>query len=299
MTRLAVVAPPDFLAVKLLRDHGVDFDGAPPPPAAVDAEALLVAPRSVDRLRDVIPRGKKLRWVHTLSAGVESLPFDVLRASGITVTNSRGLYADALGEFVIAAMLFFVKDLRRLVRNQDAKRWEPFDVEWLQGKSVAVIGYGGIGKAVGRRAEAMGMRVLPVRRSEGSIDDVIPAADFVVLSAPLTPATRGLMSAARIATMRPDAVLINISRGAVVDEDALVDALRAKRIRGAALDVFETEPLPTASPLWSLDNVLVSPHSADHTADAHERAVKFFIENLRRFDQGKPLENVVDLEQQY
>jgi phosphoglycerate dehydrogenase-like enzyme len=293
MTRVHILAPPDFRALELLRDAGVE--SAP----VQEAEALLVAPRSASQLRDLLTMAKKVRWIHTLAAGVESLPFDVLRRSGITVTNSRGLYADALGEFVIAAMLWFAKDLRRLVRNQGAKKWEPFDVEWLQGKTAGVIGYGGIGSAIGRRAEAMGMHVLPVRRSAGDVDEVIAKSDYIVLSTPFTPATQGLMNGARIAKMQSHAVLINVSRGAIVDEHALIDALREKRIRGAALDVFEAEPLPPDSPLWSLDNVLISPHSADHTSDAHERAIRFFLENLQRFERGEKLQNIVDLEAGY
>ena len=292
--KLAVIAPSDFQALQTLRDERIAFSTD-----IGDAEALLVAPRSVSQLRDLLPRARNAKWLHTLAAGVESLPFDELRNRRITVTNSRGLYADALGEFAVAAMLWFAKDLRRLVRNQMAKKWEPFDVEWLQGKTIAVIGYGGIGSAIGRRAQAMGMSVLPVRRSAGDIDEVIPKADFVALSTPLTDTTRNLMNAARIAKMRSSAVLMNVSRGAVVDERALIEALREKRIRGAALDVFETEPLPAESPLWSLENVLLSPHSADHTADAHERAMRFFIENLRRFERGEKLENIVDLEAGY
>lgn len=291
--QLHVLAPPDFRPIELLRDAGVE--SVP----VQQAEVILVAPRSAPRLRDLLPLAKQLRWIHTLAAGVESLPFDVLRRSGITVTNSRGLYGDALGEFAIAAMLWFAKDLRRLVRNQAAKQWEPFDVEWLQGTTVAVIGYGGIGGAIGRRAEAMGMRVLPVRRSEGDVDEAITKSDYIVLSTPLTPATRGLMHAGRIAKMQSHAVLINVSRGAIVDEQALIDALREKRIRGAALDVFETEPLPPDHPLWSLDNVLISPHSADHTSDAHERAIRFFLDNLGRYERGEKLGNVVDLEAGY
>lgn len=295
MTRLFVLAPPEFRALDLVRDSGVPFSFDD----IEHADAILVAPRSVSQLRDLLPRAKSVRWIHTLAAGVDSLPFDALRERTLIVTNSRGLYADAHGEFAIAAMLWFAKDLRRLVENQAKRRWEPFDVEWLQGKAVAIIGYGGIGRAIGRRAEAMGMRVLPVRRSEGSVDDVIVDADYVVLSAPLTPATRHLMNARRIANMRSTAVLINVSRGAIVDEHALVDALRARRIRGAALDVFEVEPLPAEHPLWTLDNVLISPHSADHTPNAHEGAMRFFLENLRRFERGETLENVVDLEAGY
>ena len=143
------------------------------------------------------------------------------------------------------------------------------------------------------------MRVLPVRRREGDVDDAITQSDYVVLSTPLTPSTRGLISRARITKLRASAVLINVSRGAVVDENALVGALREKQIRGAALDVFETEPLPPDHPLWSLENVLISPHSADHTSNAHERAMRFFLENLRRFERGEKLENIVDLDVGY
>ena len=252
---------------------------------------------------ELLPRAKRVRWIHALAAGVDPLPFDILRRTDITVTNSRGLYADALSEFVIAAMLWFAKDLRRVTRNQDAHRWEPFTVQRLEGQTAGIIGLGGIGRAVARRAEALGMQTIAARRrselGDPTIDDVIASSDYVILSAPLTPSTRGLMSAARIARMKPSAVLINVSRGALVDEAALVDALQSNRIKGAALDVFAIEPLPEDHPLWRLDNVLISPHSADHTADSHDRAMTFFLENLGRFERGEALENVVDKDAQY
>jgi len=218
------------------------------------------------------------------------LPLETL--GDIVLTNSRGLYADALAEWVIAAMLWFAKDLRRLITNQAAHKWEPYDIERLEGKSAGIIGFGGIGQAIGRRAEAMAMHVVASRRA--SKNDAAFEADYVILSVPLTRETRNLMSADRIARMKPAAVLINVSRGAVVDEAALVEALIHHRIRGAALDVFQTEPLPPSHPLWTLDNVLISPHSADHAADSHERAMRFFIENWRRFESGHRLQNVVD-----
>ena len=259
------------------------------------ADALVLAPRYGDMIRDVWSEARHLRWIHTLGAGVEKLPFDLLRETDIIITNSRGVYADALGEFVIAALLWFAKDFRHLVDNQAARKWEALEVERLEGATLGIIGYGSIGQAVGRRAEGLGMRVAGARRGGGaSIDEVIRAADYIVLSTPLTPATRHLMNAARIASMKPTAVLINIARGAIVEEAALIDALAAKRIRGAALDVFEIEPLPADNPLWSLPNVLISPHSADRTRDSHERAVAFFEQNLRRFERGEPLENIVD-----
>src|SRR5205085_8536852 len=208
-----------------------------------------------------------------------------------------------LAEFVVAAMLFFAKDLRRALRNQDARRWEPYTVTRLEGQTAGVIGYGGIGQAVARRAQSLGMNVIHARRQrelgDPSVDDVIAESDYVILSAPLTPSTYRLMNAERIAAMKRSAVLINVSRGSIVDEAALVDALRANRIRGAALDVFESEPLAPDHPLWSFENALVSPHTADHTGDSHDRAMTFFLENLARFERGDALENVVDKQEQY
>ena len=307
--RLLVIAPSDFAPLEALRREAPDVELS----IGTDAEALrrdarradavLIAPRYVSLLTPLWRELGNVRWIHTLAAGVDSLPFDLLRRTDVVVTNSRGLYADALGEFAIAAMLWFAKDLRRLVRNQDQRRWEPYDVERLEGQTAGIIGYGGIGHAVGSRATALGMRVLTNRRrrelGDPTIEEVIAESHYVVMSAPLTPSTHRLLSRERIALMKPHAVFINVGRGGTVDEEALIDALRNRRIRGAALDVFDVEPLPPEHPLWQLDNVLISPHTADHTADAHVRAMSFYIENLRRFRAGESLENIVDKVEQY
>jgi phosphoglycerate dehydrogenase-like enzyme len=291
--RVFVLAPPSFPPLERLpRELRTDN--------IAEADAIVVAPRSASKL---LIDAKRVRWIHALAAGVDQLPFDLLRRMDVVVTNSRGLYADALAEFAIAAMLFFAKDLRRLVRNQDARTWEPFDVTRLEGQTAGIIGYGGIGHAVARRAEALGMHVIATRRQrelgDPTVNDVVAESDYVVLSAPLTPSTFHLMNAERIGAMRPGAVLINISRGPIVDEAALIDALQSNRIRGAALDVFENEPLPPNHPLWRLENALISPHSADHTPDSHDRAMTFFLENLGRFERGEALENVVDKDERY
>lgn len=307
--RLLVVAPDDFGPITLLRREATDVElsiGTNPDSlrdAAMRADAVLLAPRYGSILTDLWRELQNTRWIHTLGAGVESLPFDLLRRSSVVVTNSRGLYADALGEFAIAAMLWFAKDMRRLVANQAARRWEPYAVERLEDATVGIIGYGGIGHAIGRRAAALGMRVLTVRRrqeyTEPTLEEVLAQSDYVVMSTPLTPATYRLMTRERIALMKPDAVFINVGRGRTVDEEALVEALTERRLRGAALDVFEFEPLPAEHPLWALENVLISPHTADHTRDSHTRAMQFFLENLRRFRAGESLENVVDKVEQY
>jgi phosphoglycerate dehydrogenase-like enzyme len=309
MMRLLVIAPPDFAPLDLLHREASDVelsigtDAEPLRADAAHADAVLIAPRYGSLITELWRELRDVRWIHTLAAGVEFLPFDLLQRSAVVVTNSRGLYGDALGEFAIAAMLWFAKDLRRMIRNQDARRWEPYAVERIEGQTVGIIGYGGVGEAVGRRALALGMRVLPVRRrqefGEPTVDEVIAQSDFIVMSTPLTPATYRLMSRERIAAMKPHAVFINLGRGTTVDEEALADALRNKSIRGAALDVFEVEPLPIAHPLWQLDNVLISPHTADHTEDSHLRAMQFFVENLKRFRAGESLQNVVDKLERY
>lgn len=288
--RLVVVAKPTFRALPLLREAGIEFVTTNDPEGLRQAEVILLSPRYGSILRGL--DAPHLRWIHALAAGVDTFPFDELRKRDVIVTNSRGIYADGLAEFVIAAMMWFAKDLSRLARNQAGHRWEPYAVQRLEGRTAGVIGFGGTGKAVARRAEALGMRI--VVSSRRAADPAAFEADYVVLCVPLTDETRGLMSAERIAKMASHSVLINVSRGEVVDEEALVEALRARRIRGAALDVFTSEPLPPGHPLWSLENVLISPHTADRTEDSHDRAMRFFLRNLERFRRGEPLENVVD-----
>jgi phosphoglycerate dehydrogenase-like enzyme len=255
------------------------------------------------------PQARRVEWVHSLTAGVEGVLFPELEESLVPLTNARGVYKDSLGEFVMAAALFFAKDLRRMLRNQQAGRWEQFDVDVLYRQSMGIVGYGEIGRAAAQRAKALGMRVYTTRRrpelsaNDPLIDEAFPIerlaemisrSDYVVASAPLTEETRGLIGEAEIAAMKPSAVIINVGRGPVIDEAALIRALEQKRIRGAAVDVFDVEPLPEGHPYWSLDNVLLSPHSADHIAGWMESTVEFFLENFERFRRGEPLLNVVD-----
>jgi phosphoglycerate dehydrogenase-like enzyme len=194
-----------------------------------------------------------------------------------------------------------------MLRNQAHARWEPFDVEEIAGRSMGIVGYGEIGKACAARAAALGMRVRALRRkpagddplverwhSPAELPEMLAASDYVVVAAPLTPETRGMIGAAAIDAMKSSAVIVNVGRGPVIDEGALVSALSARKIRGAALDVFETEPLPPAHPFWSLDNVLLSPHCADHVEGWLESSVRFFVQNFERFSKGEPLLNLVD-----
>jgi phosphoglycerate dehydrogenase-like enzyme len=306
--RIVAIVPPSFAPLALLRRVAAGASPAGRTPvrlvtsddldvlceAIPDAEVILLHPRQNHLLRELWPLAENVKWVHTLAAGVDTLLFDELLASDVIITNAKGVYSDALGEFAIAAMLWFAKRFDLLRRNQAAHEWKPFDVERLEGATCGIVGYGSIGQAVGRRAEALGMRVLPVRRSAGNLDDVLAESDYVVVSTPLTNETRGLIAAPQFARMKPNAVIINIARGAVIDEPALLDALQTNRIRGAALDVFTTEPLPPEHPFWSMENVLISPHSADHTSDAHGRSMRLFIDNLERYARGETPSNAID-----
>jgi phosphoglycerate dehydrogenase-like enzyme len=264
--------------------------------AAPEADVILNCIGDGVLLREVWPLARNVKWVHSLAAGVEGVCFPELRDSVVPLTNARGVYKRSLAEFAVAAMLFFAKDLRRMVRNQAGARWEPFDIEELHGCLAAIIGYGEIGRAVGELARCFGMHVRGLGRKHTVEErrELLTAADYVVVSAPLTPDTRGLIADADLAVMKPTAVLINIGRGPVIDEGALVRALDRGAIRGAALDVFDQEPLPPEHSFWRMENVLISPHCADHTPTWIEDATEFFLSNFQRFVRGEPLENVVD-----
>jgi phosphoglycerate dehydrogenase-like enzyme len=262
---------------------------------------------------------RKLKWIHSPAAAVHQLMFPELIHSSVVVTNSTGVHGPVVAEHAIAVLLALAKRLPQAMRYQAKKQWSQEQL-WNQrprprevdGATVAVIGMGGIGGEFTRRAKAMGMRVLAVREnpakgaggadevfSSSQIDDVLPQADYVLLCTPVTSATTGLMDAARLKKMRTDSYLINVGRGPLMDEAALIEALKANRIAGAALDVFEEEPLPRESPFWALDNVLITPHTAAVTERLWERHFALIVENLNRFLAGKPLLNKVDKKRGY
>jgi phosphoglycerate dehydrogenase-like enzyme len=206
-------------------------------------------------------------------------------------------------------MLYFAYNMRRMIRQQQTGKWEVFTTEEIRGKTLGIVGYGGIGSTAAELARPFGMRIVALRRrpelfnqdslvdesfAPAKLDQMLAASDYVLLAAPLTEETRGMIGAAQIAAMKPTGVLINVGRGAVVDEPALVQALEAGKIRGAALDVFAVEPLPSGHPFYQLENVLLSPHTADHVQDFIHLAVESFLENLSRFRANEPLLNLVD-----
>lgn len=275
--------------------------------ATRDAEVILHWSGSRDLLRSAFVANPGVRWVHSRAAGLDSILFPELVANPVPLTNGTGVFSQSLGEFALAVILYFAKDFRRMLHNQEAERWEQFDVEEIAGQTVGIVAYGDIGRAVATRVHAMGMRILASKRHAPAAADplverfygphelsaMLAECDFVVVAAPLTPETRHMISDAAFAAMKPNAVVINIGRGPVIDQAALVRALNEKRIKGAGLDVFEQEPIPAGDPIYKFENVLVSPHCADHTKDWLNDAIRFFLRQYERFSNGQPLENVV------
>lgn len=313
--KIVVIARPDAPSLRLLEplkaQHTVVITDDPEElSCAVDgAQVIVSAAGNGTVLQKLWSRARQLEWIHSLSAGVENLIFPQLRDSDIPLTNARGVYKESLGEFVLAAALYFAKDFPRMLRNQRAGRWEQFDVDVLFRQTMGIVGYGEIGRAAAQRAKALGMKVYITRRrpelsaSDPLADEAFPLerleemirrCDYVVVSAPLTNETRGLIGEKEIAAMKPSAVIVNVGRGPVIEEAALIRALEQRRIRGAALDVFDVEPLPAGHPFWRLSNVLLSPHCADHTEGWLESSVEFFLRNFERYLKGEPLLNVVD-----
>ncbi|MEF8791643.1 MAG: D-2-hydroxyacid dehydrogenase [Haloarculaceae archaeon] len=247
-------------------------------------------------------------WVHTTQAGVDGFPLAEYESRGVVLTNSTGLHGDSVGDTTVGLMLMLARRLHEFVANQRERRWQ--FPEWdaaftLPGETACVVGLGTVGSAVAERCAALGMDVVGVRRSPEPVDGVdtlyapaeldaaIEDARFVALCVPLTEETRGLIGAAELDRMGQDAYLVNVARGAVVDEAALVDALREGAIAGAALDVFETEPLPEDSPLWDIDDVIVTPHAAVADREFYRGIADLVRTTVERFDAGEAPRNRV------
>eukprot|EP00197_Chlamydomonas_leiostraca_P013645 CAMPEP_0202860326 /NCGR_PEP_ID=MMETSP1391-20130828/2081_1 /ASSEMBLY_ACC=CAM_ASM_000867 /TAXON_ID=1034604 /ORGANISM="Chlamydomonas leiostraca, Strain SAG 11-49" /LENGTH=334 /DNA_ID=CAMNT_0049539481 /DNA_START=126 /DNA_END=1130 /DNA_ORIENTATION=- len=258
------------------------------------------------------PKLTGLQWMHSSSAGLEHLLFPALVEGPVTLTNAKGVYSHSLAEYTLTACSWFAKDFPRLARAKAEARWEPYDVEELRGRTLGVIGFGDIGQACARLARAFKMKVVGLRRrtqltpeeaaeniadklySPDQLHELMAVSDYVVMATPHTPQTDKMVNAAALAAMKPTGVFINVGRGKCVDEGALVEVLAAGNIRGAALDVFATEPLPPDSPLWRLPNVLMSPHCADRTKEFQYESLAFFVDNMGRYLAGQPLDNVCD-----
>jgi phosphoglycerate dehydrogenase-like enzyme len=263
----------------------------------------------------------RLRWVQTAAAGVASLLFPAMRASDVKLTNSAGVMGDTIAEHVLGGVIYLLRSFDIAVRNQDRRQWDKLGfgakdstIRELNECCALIIGTGGVGGAIGWRFAALGVRCVGVRRrpelgtppgfdriiGPGGLDTELPAADIVVLATPLTSGTDTILTGARMDCLPPGAIVVNVARGALLDETALTDRLERGTLRGAVLDVFREEPLPPASPLWGLRQVLLTPHVAAISPRRFwERELDLFLDNWARYRRGEPLRNLVDKDTGY
>ncbi|MFF7964597.1 D-2-hydroxyacid dehydrogenase [Streptomyces sp. NPDC007903] len=272
-----------------------------------EADVLLVWDFRSRAVRDAWPgEGPRPAWVHTASAGVDHLMCPELAASDTVVTNARGVFDQPMAEYVAALVLAAAKDLPRTVEFQRDRVWRHRETRRVAGTRACVVGSGPIGRAIAATLKALGVRPALVGRvprtgvhGPADLDRLIARADWVIAAAPLTDRTRGMFDAHRFGVMQPSAVFVNVGRGELVDEHALAEALRRRWIAGAALDVFTTEPLPADSPLWSLPNLLVSPHMSGDTVGWRDELGAQFVDLFERWAAGRELVNVVDKKRGY
>jgi phosphoglycerate dehydrogenase-like enzyme len=276
--------------------------------AALQGAGVLLAWRPMSELLSgAWGSAGELRWIQSASAGVDGLLFPELAQSHVVLTNARGIYEEAIAEYVLGLMLAFAKGLAGVFERQRRGEWEHRETERLERKRVLVVGVGPIGRAIGRSCAALRMSVRGVARTARPGDDVmveitaveqlpdaVASADYVVNTLPATDETHHVFDHAVFEAMNAWTRFVNVGRGSTVDERALIRALETGRIAGAALDVFEEEPLPPDSPLWTMPNVIVSPHMAGDAAGWRESVVELFVRNLERYLTGRPLLHVVD-----
>jgi phosphoglycerate dehydrogenase-like enzyme len=275
-----------------------------------DAEVAF----SAQVTREQLEVARLLRWIHSPAAGIGSMLFPEMVERPIVITNSRGVSAQTIAEHVLAVTLALFRRLPLAFRRQREHEWAQDEISAapgnraLAGSRILIVGLGAIGSAVAKVMSALGAQVTAIRRTSASernpfvgeiatpvrLRALLPSADVVVVCAPQTRETRGFIGPDELQAMSPHCIIVNVSRGPLVDEDALVATLRAGRIGGAALDVFAHEPLPPDSPLWDMPNVLVTPHTSGFRADHWDAATTLFVDNLRRFEEGRLLLNVVD-----
>ncbi|RJS93745.1 D-2-hydroxyacid dehydrogenase [Salinisphaera sp. Q1T1-3] len=298
--------PPGLDKVEAIGDVAIAHDEASLRDALPGSQILLVTDFRTAALEAAWDAADALQWIHAASAGVDALMFDALVDSDIPVTNAQGIFDRNIAEYVLGAILMFAKDSKNNIRYQQARRWVHRDTETIENKKLLVVGAGSIGRHIGQLCRAAGMQIAGVARrakpgddvfdaihAQDELDALLPAADYVVVAAPLTEDTEGLFDADRFAAMAPHARFINIGRGAIVDTPALVAALDDARIAGAALDVFDTEPLPEDHPLWQFDNVLISAHMAGDFIGWRIALIDQFLDNLSRWQRQEPLFNLV------
>jgi phosphoglycerate dehydrogenase-like enzyme len=301
-------APPEGLdLVSALADLHLVDDAATVAQALRRADVLFVWDFRSDLLQTAWPDDSVVRWIHTGSIGVDAVLVAPVLERDIVVTNTRGVFERPIAEYVLGLILMFAKDLHGTLARQRERRWEHRETETIGGARVLILGAGGVAREVAPLLRAAGMEVQVVGRTARSgdsalgdvrasteVDELLPGADFVVLALPLTSETRGYLDERRIGLLSPRARIVNVGRGPLLEEDALLAALRGGAIAGAALDVFATEPLPPEHPFWTMDRVVVSPHMSGDRIGWEREVVARFADNLRRWRAGQALHNLVD-----
>ncbi|MDH5676837.1 MAG: D-2-hydroxyacid dehydrogenase [Myxococcales bacterium] len=300
LQRIAAAAP----SARLLRPSEL---AAEPEPERIDVLMGYLPPGQLERLTG-------LRWMQQPGAGADWLMrAPAFRDSDVLLSNASGVHAIPIAEHVLALMFALSRRLHFFVKAQTQRKWDRRGrLGELEGSTLGIVGVGAIGEALANKARGLGMRVLGLRRDKsrvsphvekmlgpGELHHLLGESDWVAVTAALTPETRGLFGAAEFAAMKESAYLINIGRGAILDEQALITALESKTIAGAGLDVFEREPLPEDSPLWAMKNVILTPHFAGATPHYADRVTEIFVDNLERYQRGEPLRNLVDKQRAY
>lgn len=320
--RIRDAAPPGWTITVVRAQTSSDGDG-PPEPSAESVEAIGEAEAyfGFGITPPLSAAARRLRWVHSAAAGVGAALFPEMVASPVLLSNSAGVHAVPIAEYVLAGVLHFFRGLDVAAAQQRDARWdkafyvaEDSPIREIGGARVLIVGAGGIGTETATRFAALGATCIGVRRNPArgvppgfsrvvgtdGLDTELPLADVVVLAAPLTAQSRGLLTRERLAALKPGVVLVNVARGALIDEDALADTLREGRIRGAVLDVFRSEPLASGSPLWHLRSALLTPHISPVSPGRFwPRALDIFCDNWARYDRGEPLRNLVDKQAGY
>lgn len=287
---------PDVRFAQLTQDGAV-------PPDATDATVLLRCYMSKPALRRTLSEAPRIKWIHTCTAGFDQLLIPEIVERGLRVTRSANTQNIPMAEFVIGYLFLVSKRFPELLRSQAKREWRPPDPDELGGKTIGIVGAGAVGIEVARRCAALDMRVIGTKRTPaplphfervmppGGLPELLAESDFVLLAVPLTSETQGMMAETQFRMMKPTAWLINIARGALIVEADLIRALRERWIAGACLDAFVQEPLPPASPLWDLDNLILTPHSSYRSPLGLPRGLEEFKANLRRYMTGEPLAN--------
>ena len=313
-SRIRTVEIPDLVQTARFRpdDKGLADEDVARIKAQLAGADILFGHNTVSA--DFLGAATKLKWFQVINAGVERLADEGLLGRGFAVTNASGLAAIPIAEYVVCMMLNLAKEIHTDIRSQTSGKWSFRFTDDLTGKTVGIVGMGAIGRETARLASAFRMRVLATRRTvtaatrEEYCDEVLPysgldrllaESDYLVLCVPLTPETKGMIGAAELAKMKPTSAIINIARGAVIDQPALISALKNGTIRAAALDVTDPEPLPPESELWGMENVIITPHVSGAVKGYGHRAAEIFVANLERWVRGEPLQQLVSAERGY